>query len=119
MHCGGMYEIGVIGFECRVTEMKELSSGGHVVTSDLASHVILVSVPSTHASEPYVAAVSIDCTNTLSIKPVQRRWVMSPTLDGVGASYTATYGSTRSLALSLFPLNQLLRFVRDRRKHYL
>lgn len=50
--CGGMYEIGVIGFECMVTEMKELLSGGHAVTSDLASHVISVSGPSTMQVKP-------------------------------------------------------------------
>ena len=48
-------------------------------------------------------AVSItDRTKVPSIKPFQRRCVTSSIEAGDGASYTATYGSTRSLACSLF-----------------
>ena len=47
-------------------------------------------------------AVSItDRTNALSINPFQHTCVTSSTDAGNGASYTATYGSTRSLARNL------------------
>lgn len=47
-------------------------------------------------------AVSItDWTNRLSINPFQRTCTTSPIDAGSGTSYTATYGSTRSLARSL------------------
>lgn len=98
-----MYDTGVIRLECSVIEIKGLSSplDSDVDKTDLQPNnpVGNQRFACVHSRGNAYMAVSItDRTKVLSIKPFQQRYVTSSIVVGEGASYTATYGSTRSLA---------------------